>query len=277
MNPISPTLTRERVRHEFAIRPMTVARWRDLTPRMRRVTLSGPMDGFASTGPADHVKVFFPNPATGELHAPRLTPAGMERPEGVELISRDYTPLVNGDGELELDFFLHDDDGPAAGWAANVSEGDQIVVAGPRGSKLAPTGADWFVLGGDETALPALARWLRVLPESARVTVLVEAQDTADEAYLEDLAGPHRQIHWLHRGDAAPGTTTLLEDAVRALPLAEGTGYWWFGGEAAMLKPVRRHLRRELGLDASTVECSGYWKRGTAGHDHHAPIDPEDP
>ena len=253
---------------------MTVTGWRDLTPRMRRVTLAGPMDGFVSAGPADHVKVFFPDPATGELHAPRMTPSGIERPEAA--ISRDYTPLVNNDGELELDFFLHGDDGPAAGWATRLSMGDQIVVAGPRGSKLAPQGADWFVLGGDETALPALSRWLQILPDSASVTVLVEAQDAADEPYLADLAGPGRQITWLHRGDAAPGTTTLLEDAVRALPRAEGAGYWWFGGEAGMLQPIRRHLRRELALDASAVECSGYWKRGTANHDHHTPVDPDD-
>jgi NADPH-dependent ferric siderophore reductase len=277
MNLISPVLVRERVRHEFAVRPMTVTRWRDVTPRMRRVTLAGPMDRFASDGPADHVKVFFPNPATGELHAPRATPGGgIERPQGVELISRDYTPLVNDDGELELDFFLHDDGGPAAGWAARVSEGDQIVVAGPRGSKLAPTGADRFVLGGDESALPALSRWLRILPDDADVTVLVEVQGADDEAYLAGLAGPGRRITWLHRGDDVPGTTSLLEHAVRALPRAEGLAFWWFGGEAGTLRPIRRHLRRGLALDASTVECSGYWKRGVANHDHHAPVDPDD-
>lgn len=277
MNITSPALVRERVRHEFAVRAMTVARWRDLTPRMRRVTLSGPMDGFASDGPGDHVKVFFPDPATGELHAPRITPTGIERPEGVELISRDYTPLVNDDGELELDFYLHTDGGPAIGWAAGVREGDEIVVAGPRGSRLAPTGADWFVLGGDETALPALSRWLRSVPETVPVTVLVEAQDAADEAYLAVLAGPGRTIRWFHRGDAAPGTTALLEDGLRTLAHPEGTGFFWFGGEAGTLRPIRRYLRRELGLDASTVECSGYWKRGTVAHDHHAPVDPEDP
>jgi NADPH-dependent ferric siderophore reductase len=277
MNLASRTLVRERVRHDFAVRPMTVTRWRDVTPRMRRVTLAGPMGGFASDGPADHVKVFFPNPATGELHAPRVAPGGgIERPQGVELISRDYTPLVNDDGELELDLFLHDDGGPAAGWAARVSEGDQIVVAGPRGSKLAPTGVDRFVLGGDESALPALSRWLRILPDDADVTVLVEVQDADDEAYLAGLAGPGRRITWLHRGDDAPGTTSLLEDAVRALPQAEGLAFWWFGGEASTLRPIRRYLRRELALDASTVECSGYWKRGVANHDHHAPVDPDD-
>ncbi|GAA4287876.1 siderophore-interacting protein [Georgenia daeguensis] len=277
MNLSSPALVRERVRREFAVRPMTVARWRDVTPRMRRVTLAGPMDGFASDGPADHVKVFFPHPDTGELHAPRVAPGGgIERPQGVELVSRDYTPLVNDDGELELDFFLHGDGGPAAGWAARVSAGDQIVVAGPRGSKLAPTGADRFVLGGDESALPALSRWLRILPGDADVTVLAEIQDADDEAYLAGLAGPGRRITWLHRGDDVPGTTSLLEDAVRALPPAQGLVFWWFGGEAGTLRPIRRYLRRELALDASTVECSGYWKRGVANHDHHAPVDPDD-
>ncbi|MCK6210116.1 siderophore-interacting protein [Georgenia sp. EYE_87] len=277
MNPTSPTLVRERVRHDFAVRPMTVTRWRDVTPRLRRVTLAGPMDGFASLGPADHVKVFFPNPVTGELHAPRVAPGGgIERPQGVELVSRDYTPLVNDDDELELDFFLHGDGGPAAGWAARVTEGDRIVVAGPRGSKLAPTGVDRFVLGGDESALPALSRWLRILPDDADVTVLAEVQDADDEAYLAGLAGPGCRITWLHRGDDVPGTTSLIEDAVRALPSTDGLAFWWFGGEAGTLQPVRRYLRRELGLDASTVECSGYWRRGVANHDHHVPVDPDD-
>lgn len=274
MTATAPTFRQDRVRHLFSARTMTVASWRDLTPRMRRVTLAGPMEGFVSEGPGDHVKVFFPDPRTGVLHAPRVVDGRLERPAG-EVIARDYTPLVTAAGELELDFVLHGDDGPASYWAAHLTVGAEIVVAGPRGSLLPPEGADWYVLAGDETALPAISRWLRILPADADVTVLAEVQDAADEAYLAELGVDH-PVTYLHREGAAPGTTTLLADAVRALPQRGGAGFWWLAGEAQSLVPARRYLRRELGLDQSAVDCSGYWKRGTAEHDHHAPVDPED-
>src|SRR5699024_7060168 len=197
--------------------------------------LDGPMDGFASPGPADHVKVFFPDPVTGVLNAPRLVDGMLERPAG-EVIARDYTPLVNDAGELELDFVLHGDEGPATIWAAQVTVGAQIVVAGPRGSTLAPRGADWYVIGGDETALPAISRWLDILPDDADVTVLAEVRDADDEAYLAAVGSPH-PVTYLHRGDPAAGST-VLADAVRALPERTGTGFWWLAGEAQSLVPA---------------------------------------
>ena len=48
-------------------------------------------------------------------------------------------------------------------------------------------------------------------------------------------------------------------------------------GEASALTPLRRYLRRELGLSAEQVVMSGYWRAGVVAWDHHAPIDPYDP
>lgn len=275
MSTTSPTFRQERVRHVFSARELTVTSWRDLTPRMRRVTLTGPMEGFVSAGPSDHVKVFFPDPQSGLLNAPRIVEGRLERPAG-DVIARDYTPLVNSAGELELDFVIHGDDGPASAWASRVATGEPLVVAGPRGSKLPPEGADRYVLAGDETALPAISRWLQLLPDDADVTVLAEVQDADDEAYLAALGSPH-PVTYLHRGTAAPGTTTLLGDAVRALPVRDGACFWWLAGESQSLIAARRYLRRELGLDQTAVDCSGYWRLGAAEHDHHAPVDPQDP
>lgn len=272
----APVISRERVRNEFGIRTLTVRDIRDLGPRMRRVTLEGPMEGFSSQGPGDHVKVFFPDPETGELHAPRLTAEGMKRPEGVPIHGRDYTPLPREDGALDLDFVLHGDDGPASHWAARVAIGDQLVVAGPRGSALPPTGVDGYVIGGDETALPAISRWLEIIDPEVPVIAIIEVTDAADESYPL-ASGANRDIRWLHRGDAAPGSTDLLAEAVLALPETDGVIFHWFGGESISLIPVRRHLRRELGFDKSAVDVSGYWRRDTVAHDHHAPVDPDDP
>lgn len=255
---------------------MTVVGTRDLGPRMRRVTFAGAMDGFVSSGPGDHVKVFFPDPVTGQLHAPTLGPAGIERPEGVTLIGRDYTPLVSENGALELDFVLHGDDGAASHWARHAAAGDTLVVAGPRGSHLPPNGADGYVIGGDETALPAISRWLEAIGTEVPVAVLVEVTDAADEAYPLPPATENRSVRWLHRGEAPAGSTTLLSETLRTLDASDGSVFCWFGGEAASLIPVRRYLRRELNLDKAAVDVSGYWKRDTVNHDHHAPVDPDD-
>jgi NADPH-dependent ferric siderophore reductase len=69
-------------------------------------------------------------------------------------------------------------------------------------------------------------------------------------------------------------------DALIALFDRVGTDAGTFvfaAGEASALVPLRRHLRTALGLAPEQVAISGYWRRGTAGFDHHAPIDPTDP
>lgn len=76
-------------------------------------------------------------------------------------------------------------------------------------------------------------------------------------------------VTWLHRGDAPAYSTDLLERAVRAAQLPPGLGFAWVAGEANALKPIRRHLRAERGLDRHQVDVDGYWKRGVANHDHH--------
>ena len=274
-------LGRRKVPHELAIRRLVVRAVVRVTPSIVRVTLTGPeLAGFVSIGPTDHVKAFFPDPATGTLAAPTLTAAGVQPPATGIPHPRDYTPRAfrphgaDGVPELDLDIVLHDDGGPASTWAASAAVGDPLVVVGPRSSKLVPEGFDSFVLACDETALPAVARWLELLPDGASVRVLAEVSGVADEAYLP-APGPGGETHWLRR-KGPPGTSDVLERAVRALGrLGPGT-FVWARGEAGSLVAVRRYLRRDLGLPVEQVDVGGYWRRGSADFDHHAPIDPTD-
>lgn len=287
--PVAPR-GRVKVRHPLVARRCHVGAVAHLTPSMVRVTLVGEdLAGFVSDGPTDHLKVFFPDPVSGVLAAPRTGTDGLVPPEG-EVVVRDYTPRAfrpvgaSGGPELDLDLVLHGDAGPASAWAARASVGDELVVAGPRGSSLLPASATSFLLGADETALPAVARWLTLLAADrpdARVTVLAEVGGVPDHAALEADDGsplhPTAVITWLHRGTSRAGAGGPLEDALRGLgPLDDGC-FVWFGGEAGMLLGVRRYLRHELGMRRDRAEVSGYWRRGTAGLDHHAPIDPTDP
>src|SRR5690606_37769491 len=130
-------------------------------------------------GPEDHVKVFLPDPATGELHAPTLAAdGGLQRPTGVVSISRDLTVratrTVDGVAEVDVDWVLHGDEGPASAWASRAAVGDEVVLAGPRGSAGVPDRIGRLTLAGDETGLPALARWVAAVGPDVPVTAIVE-------------------------------------------------------------------------------------------------------
>lgn len=244
------------VRHDPVIRNLAVVRTTVLSPGFTRVTLGGrDLAGFASLGPADHVKLLFP--------------------DGESTAKRDYTPREfraegGAPAELDIDFFRHGA-GPASEWVAWAEPGDELAVGGPRGSHLLPTGASRFVLGADESALPALARWIELLPDEMEILAFVQLDNQSDAAYLEPDHVHKARVVWL---DKAEGT---LERAIRSLgPIGPDT-FVWAAGEAEALVPIRRYLRRELELPSAQVKMTGYWKRGEAGRDHHAPIDPSDP
>jgi NADPH-dependent ferric siderophore reductase len=266
--------TVELVRFPLTMRLLTVRRVARLTPRLVRVTLAGDdLAGFASPDPDDHVKVFFPEPGAALPVVPTYEPDGIKLPaDGRPLIARDYTPRRHdaAAGELDLDFVIHGD-GPAATWAAQAAPGQTLGVAGPRGSHVVPPAFDWYLLCGDETVLPSIARRLEEFPAGARAIAFVEVADAAEEQALATRAD--LTLTWLHRDGAAPGTTDLLERAVRALDFPPGDPYVWASGEATSLRPLRRHLLHDRGLRREWCHFSGHWKRGAANHDHHAPLD----
>jgi NADPH-dependent ferric siderophore reductase len=262
------------VRHELAVRTLTVSGVHQLSPGFVRITLTGEdLAGFTTLAPTDHTKLFFPDPATGAISAPTLVDGRMERPQAGEVIVRDYTPREFRDGvspELDVDFFLHGD-GPASAWATTAAAGDPLVVAGPRGSRMPPTGIARVILAADETALPALARWIETLPEEVEIVAFATVANESDAAYLEPEHVNRARLVWIDRQPDA------LERAFRAYgPISDDT-FVWVAGEATSLIPIRRYLRRELGLPATQVKVDGYWKSGEAGRDHHAPVDPTDP
>lgn len=264
-------------------RLLRVVRTEELTPEFRRIWLGGedlaggfPFLHFSST---DHVKLFFPNPETGELAFPRITAAGWEYDEGAgESFYRDYTVRVwDAEAhELAIDFVIHEH-GIAGRWAKDAQVGDEIGVLGPRGNVLLPENYARYVAIGDETALPAVARIIEEAPEESRVTALIEV---ASDAEVQDLEGPsHAKVIWVRR-DSAPicdGHDSALETALRQIELSADESVFVFAaGEAGKMKPIRRYLRRELGFDKDRVDVDGYWMRGIENLDHHDDVLGED-
>jgi len=269
-------ITRTRVRHPLVARHVTVSATHKVAPSMVRVTVRGAeLSGFDSRGPSDHVKVFFPDANTGIVAVPHFTEGKPSPPAEGTVIARDYTPLeyrenAPGGPELDLDFVLHGDHGPASAWAARAAVGDPLVIAGPRGSHLAPTGLTSAVLVADETALPAASRWLRVLDASVAITGLFSVADIATADYFDAVEGG-ATLRWF----AGQGRDAALEQALRALTFDART-FVMLAGESTSLVPLRRFLRRELGLAREQVDAQGYWKKGQVNFDHHAPLDPDD-
>ncbi|MCW5720348.1 MAG: siderophore-interacting protein [Devosia sp.] len=257
----------QRLRHDTRLRLLTVTHVTDITPLMRRFRLEGDMEGFVSPAHADHIKAFF----FPEGVEPRLVPVGAngaefapgERPE-----MRDYTPRYwnVAEGWIELDFVLHGD-GPASSWAATAGPGKTLVIGGPRGSVVVPAAYDWYLLVGDETALPAIGRRIEELPAGAKVIALVEVDNPAEEQSFATAAA--LELTYLHRNGAPAGTTTLLQDAVAARAFPQGDAYAYIAGESTMSKAVRAHLTETRGFNPEWVKAAGYWLLGVA--DAHEP------
>jgi NADPH-dependent ferric siderophore reductase len=266
-----PDLSVQRVRHELKMRMLQVLRTRHLSPQLLRVTLTGEdLRGFASASFDDHVKVFFPGPGQTRPILPTVGPDGIAMPPGAPRpAARDYTPrrYDAATNELDIEFVLHGD-GPASTWAAQAQAGQYIGVGGPRGSFVVPTGYDWHLLVGDETALPAIARRLEDLPSGTRAIALVEVADASAEIPLAARDGI--SVRWLHRNGAEPGHIALLEQACRDVALPPGEGYVWAAAESAASRAVRQVMVRERGIDKSRIRASSYWKRGAAAvHETH--------
>ena len=261
-----------RVRHEVKLRLLEVIRANPITPSMIRVTLSGDeLPGFTTAAHDDHVKVFFPAAGSNKPVLPTFGPDGPVFPESAPRpAARDYTPrrYDPAANELDIDFVLHGD-GPASSWAANVRSGQFLGVGGPRGSYVLSDEFDWYLLIGDETAIPAIGRRLRELPARSQAIVIVEVADSAEEHRFESTA--RVETTWLHRGAAEPGTSDLLRTAVADIPIPSGSGYAWVAGESETARAIRRLLVDERGLAKERIKAAGYWRRGASAiHETHS-------
>ncbi len=257
---VTPSRSMTRVRYETRLRQLTVTAVHNLTPHLLRITLTGDFDGFQSLGFDDHVKLFFPDPESGVLTLPVM---GMPPvPGATKPVMRDYTPrhFDAAAQSLDIEFALHDA-GPATQWALNAKVGDQLHLGGPRGSTLIPPAFDGYVMIGDDTALPAIARRLSELSAGTPVVVVAEVDDLDDRIEFSTLADA--RVHWVYR-QCLPGANTL-HDALRGLFLPQTDIHVWVACEAVEARRIRLQLIEEHGVNPAWIKASGYWHKGHAG------------
>ncbi|WP_432572443.1 siderophore-interacting protein [Kineococcus sp. SYSU DK005] len=194
--------------------------------------------------------------------------------------------------------------GPAASWAASARPGDRVALVGsctPGTGRMwgvewaPPAEARTLLLAGDETAVPAVCAVLEQLPAGARAVAVLEVPDIADAVDVSSDADV--TVEWLPRGGRrAHGELLcprveeiagpLVDEASRTIALdfedvdldagilwdvperAVATGpeclYAWLAGEAGLVKRMRRHLVRDVGLPRASVAFMGYWREGRA-------------
>ncbi|ACI50909.1 FAD-binding 9 siderophore-interacting domain protein [Gluconacetobacter diazotrophicus PA1 5] len=254
-----------RARPPVRLRMMQVVRVEDLSPRMRRVVFTGPdLADFRTAAADDHVKLFFPAPGQDRPVLPAIGPDGRPvRDPAVPVIARDYTPrrFDPACGELSIEFVLHGD-GPATSWAAQAAPGQWLGVGGPRGSFVISGDHAGYLLIGDETALPAIARRLEELPAGTTVTALIEVEDAAEERRLSSAADA--RVLWLPRAGAPAGRSPVLLDALRRLALDTRTLHVWIGAEIETVRALRTYLIEEEAIPRDRIRAAGYWRLGTS-------------
>ena len=237
-----------------------VVRTERLTPHMQRVVLGGEgLAEFTADTCTDHyVKLLF-----GPEGVTYPEPFDIERiraefPREQWPVTRTYT-VRHWDPEhreLTLDFVIHGDEGLAGPWAVRVQPGETVRFMGPGGAYAPDTTADWHLLAGDESALPAIAAALESLPSGAVAHAFVEVAGPEEEQKIDSEV----EVTWLHRGDRPVGEK--LVEAVRALSLPEGRVHAFVHGEAAAVKELRRLLRVEHQFSREDLSISGYWRLG---------------
>ncbi|ADG80265.1 FAD-binding 9 siderophore-interacting domain protein OS=Tsukamurella paurometabola (strain ATCC 8368/ DSM / CCUG 35730 / CIP 100753 / JCM 10117 / KCTC 9821 / NBRC 16120 / NCIMB 702349 / NCTC 13040) OX=521096 GN=Tpau_3687 PE=4 SV=1 [Tsukamurella paurometabola] len=263
------TIGADRVPYPIGLRDLEVLRTTRIGSALIRVTLGGEeLDGFLTYAADDHVKFVLPG-EDGVLRLPQRNGLMLSWPRDARPVTREYTVrrYDAAAGELDIDIALHDG-GLGSTWAQTVTPGERLHVAGPPGGVVVPPVYTRYLLAGDITALPAIDRWLEELPRDAAGWALIEVADAGEEIPLDPPSG--FEVHWLHRGAAAPGTSDVLERAVAALPQSVPEGerwYCWLAGEAGTLKPLRRWVADAWKLPRHDTDITGYWKRGVADFD----------
>jgi NADPH-dependent ferric siderophore reductase len=216
-----------------------------LSPHLMRVTLAGPMvTEMATWAPDQRVKLFFP--------AEDGSPARLSHDEGWYAryrsmpvarrpAMRTYTirHLRAERGEVDIDFVLHGETGPASRWAIHATPGEPIQIVAPdrQFSAQDAGGFEWkpprqlkhLLLVADATALPAA---LGILDEMAALAEPPITQAFFEVDSMEDALPapdwPGLSVEWLIR-DHSTGTAagSLMVEAVRRanLPSSSSTAF----------------------------------------------------
>lgn len=291
---------------------MVLKRREQITPSIVNLTFTGDhLDEATTFAPDQRVKLFFGRepgevPAMAERFAPdedwyaayRKLPA-QERPCMRTYTIRAVRPQQK---ELDVEFALHGDIGPASKWACHAQPGDGLSISAPqRDYQGAPIGCEWkppanprhILLIGDETALPAIMGIIEELDaryrhgSRPRVQALIEVPLKSDRRPLPGWI----EAAWLPREGLECQYGERLSQALRMLSLPkqsychvgaaelaididqdilwdvseltpEDHFYAWIASESKACLDMRRYLIDDRCIPKHQVTAMGYWRLG---------------
>ena len=179
----------------------TVISTERITPQMMRVVVGGDaLADFDAGEFTDHyVKLQLPAPDAD--YGSDFDDAEIRATRPRELWPRTRTYSVRAwdaaHQQLTIDFVIHGDTGVAGPWAASAQPGDTLQLRGPGGAYTPDPTADWHLLVGDASVIPAIAASLPRIPEGVPVHVVLEVDGPEEE---QPLASPgDLRLQWLHR------------------------------------------------------------------------------
>ena len=233
-------------------RELIVVRKTAVTPNMLRVTLGGPdIESLPTDQESAYVKLIF-------------------MADGGRLM-RTYTIRHQREHEIDIDFMLHDEAGPASSWAKQADINDTILIGGPGPKKMINTNGEHFLLIGDMTALPAISVNLATLPADAKGCAIIEVVSEQDIQPLPHPAGI--ELKWVVNSHPGQNENALL-DQVSQLPWLSETTSVWSACEFSSMKTLRAYFR-ERGIRKEHLYISSYWKLGS-NEDQHKVIKQKD-
>jgi NADPH-dependent ferric siderophore reductase len=231
-----------------------------VSARMTRVVLVGPeLEGFAVPEPAASVRLLLPSRAA-ELVLPEWNGNEFLLPGGRRPVIRTFTPQPLEAQTLRLDIVTHGS-GAASDWVQSARPGAAAALSGPgRGYTVGETVRE-LLIGGDETAVPAIRQVLDAIPAAGKARVHIEIADP--EARTDLAARAQTPVTWhLLGADAVPGDA--LFEAIAAEEISSESSVW-IAGEAAGVQRIRKHLFGERGIPRGRTTIRGYWKQGREG------------
>lgn len=225
---------------------VTVVDAHDLSPNLRRVTLSGDALGeWVSTGkPDEFVHIHIPGPDAAE---------GWEDDHD---IARHYTvrrwdPAAR---TMLVDVVTHGH-GLGASWARDCSPGSVAAISAPRGYYGPPEHTTKRMLFADATGIPAVARILEEATEDESFQVFIEVLDADDEIDLPSAA--QVDVTWVVGGNGR--ALCEIVSHMESLDEPSDDTYIWVACETSASRAARKHIRTHWMRHHSFYRIVGYW------------------
>lgn len=243
-----------------AVRHMRLGARTTLAPGYVRLRLVeahlGELEGFVAPGGGDHVRVVVGSPDGGAVDLDRDgNPVSESRTETV--VDHNIES-----GYLDLDVLVHGEPGAERGligaWAARAPLGSPAVVMGPKGSVVLAGEPGHVVLAADDSALPAVRRYLALLGPGITGDLLLETRHDLEPLGIEPAAGLRVSI--LTPDADRPSAALVAALATLPDPVDAAERFVFACGEQSIVAPVRALLGR-WGIDVERAVVKGYWRR----------------